>query len=83
MPKSTLTSKGQITIPKELRDRLGLQPGDVLQFAEDERGRILLAGPVAVEGALGSLSHRAPRRPVTVERMNAAVRRRARAKARR
>lgn len=32
--KSTLTSKGQITLPIKLRRRLGLEPGDVLEFDE-------------------------------------------------
>lgn len=32
MNKSTLTSKGQLTIPKEVRERLGLKPGDGLLF---------------------------------------------------
>jgi len=32
--KATLTSKGQITLPVEIRRRLGLKPGDVLEFDE-------------------------------------------------
>jgi AbrB family looped-hinge helix DNA binding protein len=33
--KATLTSKGQITIPLKIRRKLGLQPGQVLDFDED------------------------------------------------
>jgi AbrB family looped-hinge helix DNA binding protein len=32
--KATLTSKGQITIPADIRQRLHLKPGDVLEFDE-------------------------------------------------
>ena len=32
--KATLTSKGQITIPVDIRSRLHLKPGDVLEFDE-------------------------------------------------
>lgn len=37
MLKATLTSKGQLTVPKEVRERLGLRPGDrlVFEFEED------------------------------------------------
>jgi antitoxin PrlF len=31
--KSTISEKGQVTIPKEIRDRLGLKPGSVIEFA--------------------------------------------------
>ncbi|MGI8423332.1 MAG: AbrB/MazE/SpoVT family DNA-binding domain-containing protein [Chloroflexota bacterium] len=32
-----ITSEGQITVPKEVRDRLGVEPGDALEFSVDER----------------------------------------------
>lgn len=35
-----LSEKGQVTIPKALRDGLGLVPGSVLEFSE-ERGRLI------------------------------------------
>ena len=37
--KSRVTERGQVTIPKELRERLGIRPGQVLEF--DERGGTL------------------------------------------
>ncbi len=33
--KATLTSKGQITIPIDVRNRLHLKPGDILEFDEE------------------------------------------------
>lgn len=37
---STVSSKGQVTIPKQVRDKLGLVPGTELEFAE-ENGRLV------------------------------------------
>lgn len=34
MTIAKVTSKGQITVPKAVRDRLGLEPGDELEFIE-------------------------------------------------
>ena len=33
--KAVVSEKGQVTIPKKLRDRLGITPGAVLEFRED------------------------------------------------
>lgn len=75
MVTSTITSKGQITIPKTVRERLGLRPGDVLDVQCDDRGRIVLR-PVS-ESALarvsGILRHLAPEEPVSVEDMRVTV----------
>lgn len=38
--KSVVSEKGQVTIPKPLRDRLGIRPGEVLDF-EEEAGRLV------------------------------------------
>ncbi len=40
--KSVVSEKGQVTIPKPLRDRLGIRPGQVLDFRE-EGGRLVAA----------------------------------------
>lgn len=33
-----VTKKGQVTIPKEVRDELGIRPGDEIEFVETEEG---------------------------------------------
>ena len=38
MAKTRVTSKGQVTIPKAVRERLGLRPGDEIEFVEDGQG---------------------------------------------
>ena len=37
-----VTSKGQVTIPKEVRDKLGITPGSDVGFAEDDGGKFVL-----------------------------------------
>ncbi len=44
--KSTVSEKGQVTIPKKLRDRLGIQPGAVLDFVEVD-GRLVATKTMA------------------------------------
>lgn len=45
MMHSTISEKGQITVPKPLRDRLGIRPGDRLEFTE-ELGHLVLSKAV-------------------------------------
>lgn len=39
--RRTISEKGQITVPKPLRDRLGIRPGDRLEFTEDRGGFVV------------------------------------------
>ena len=40
MTTATLTSKAQLTLPKEIREHLGVQRGDRLEFRKDSSGRV-------------------------------------------
>lgn len=40
--QTTMTVKGQVTIPKQIRDALGLEPGHQLDFAVNEAGQVVL-----------------------------------------
>ncbi len=42
--KSTISSKGQITVPAEVRERLGLRAGTVVEFEVREGGAFLRKG---------------------------------------
>ena len=55
--KTTVSEKGQVTIPKPLRDRLGIRPGQMLDFRE-EQGRLVATKAAAqdpVESVYGIL----------------------------
>ncbi len=41
---STISSKGQVTVPKEVRDRLGLRTGTVVDFEITDAGVLLRKG---------------------------------------
>lgn len=71
MITSTLTSKGQTTIPKDVRDRLNLKPGDELMYTIDH-GRIIIRPRT---GSIKDLKNILPRpsRVVTLAEMDEAI----------
>ena len=73
MPTATLTSKGQTTIPKEVREYLGLHSGDRIDFLLADGKAILQPATVDLRSLKGCL-HKTGRAPVTVEEMSASVR---------
>ncbi len=75
MPSASVTSKGQITLPKEVRDNLGVRTGDRVAFRVGSDGRYVIEAETLdlldIQGAI------TPRRSgVTVEAMKQVVRRR-------
>ena len=74
MPLSTLTSKGQITVPKSVRDALKLQQGDKVEFVENERHEFILKPATKkVAEVAGLLKDFKKDRPVSIEEMNEAI----------
>ena len=74
MPSATLTSKGQITVPKGIRDALRLRPGDRLAFRIQDDGTVFVeAETVDVRSLRGLLKPAVL--GVTVDSMNETIRR--------
>lgn len=48
---STMTSKGQVTIPKTIREALGLKPGSKVMFDVTPDGAVLVCGKPPLAGA--------------------------------
>ncbi len=78
MPTATLTSKGQMVIPKAIRDRLNLQPGDTLDFIIQGNGDILIRPATEDIRRLKGFLHRPGRAFVSLEDMELAIRKRGR-----
>jgi len=72
MPSATLTSKGQITIPIQVRTALGLDFGDKIDFVETEKGQYAIRPRTAsirdLEGCVPKLDH-----VPTIEEINEAI----------
>lgn len=73
MPRATVTSKGQITLPKTIRDRLGLTTGDQVEFLVGDDGSIAV---VSVKRSAMRLHGAVPfssTQPPSIDDMNRAI----------
>jgi antitoxin PrlF len=73
MATATLTSKGQVTIPLAVRERLKLEVGARIEFVEAASGEFLIRPAVADVRSLKGLLCK-PARPVSIEDMKKAIR---------
>ena len=75
MAVATLTSKGQITIPVAVREKLGLATGDRVEFVELAPGEFALKAATEDVRSLKGMV-RPPSKSVSIAAMNAAIKRR-------
>jgi antitoxin PrlF len=69
--ESAITSKGQATIPKAIRDYLRVKPGDRLKFFMHPDGTVVLLPKLPATALRGMVKHRG--KPVTVRNMEQAI----------
>jgi AbrB family looped-hinge helix DNA binding protein len=72
MATAALTSKGQITIPVEVRRKLGLKAGDRIGFIENENGEFVLKPKTGSIMALRGIV-KWTGKPVTIQEMNETI----------
>ncbi len=70
-----ITTKGQITLPKKIRDHLHVKPGDQLDFSVDEEGVVLVTPVIGTVKDLKGCMPR-PKKPVTLKQMSEVIKRR-------
>ena len=74
MPEATLTTKGQVTIPKAVRDHLKLETGARVDFVIEGDGTVVLRPMTRHVRELAGLLYRPGRRPVSVQDLDESVR---------
>ena len=72
MPSATVTSKGQTTIPKMIREHLNLQPGDRINFLVED-GRVVLRAKNRSLMDVAGMLRRPGRKALTTDDMNEAI----------
>ncbi|MCX4024723.1 AbrB/MazE/SpoVT family DNA-binding domain-containing protein [Endozoicomonas sp. SM1973] len=72
MSTATITSKGQVTIPKEVREALALNTGDRIEFIQINNERFEIVAVNKDVTALKGLIKK-PKKPVSIEEMNEAI----------
>jgi AbrB family looped-hinge helix DNA binding protein len=77
VPRARLTSKGQLTLPKPIRELLRVGSGDRVDFVAQDDGTVVLRAASGDIRQLRGLLHRKGIRRLSVDAMGAIVRRRA------
>lgn len=68
-PAVRVQERGQVTIPKEVRERLGLKKGDLVTFVETEEGVIIKPTEIVVSAALDEIGEALKERGLSLEEL--------------
>ena len=71
MVESAVTSKGQTTLPKPVREALGVVPGDRVRYVIFDNNEVRMIPVRRLSPLFGVLKHEGP--PVTLDEMDRAV----------
>jgi antitoxin PrlF len=80
MPSALITAKGQTTIPKAIRDRLRVEPGDRIDFVVQADGSVTVEPALQGVAPLKGLLAGRRRSPVSIATMHETIRQRAAAR---
>jgi len=69
MLEATMTSKGQTTIPKDIRDVLGIKSGDRITFTQMSDGTVMLRAKTKSLAEIAGALHKEAMAPVAIEHM--------------
>lgn len=71
MSQATLTSKGQLTVPKSIREYLKIDTGDKIEFIIDETGHVIInPKTLHIDDIFGIVQRK---KGVSIEDMNKAI----------
>jgi AbrB family looped-hinge helix DNA binding protein len=70
--QSLVTAKGQVTLPRAIRDQLDLKPGDRVKFFIHPNGSVVML-PMRPASALRGMLKRPGQKPITIEEMDEAI----------
>ncbi len=76
MAVATLTTKGQVTIPKKIRELLKLNTGDKIEIVVTEKGEAIIRPISKKVDEVFCRLHKPERKPVSVKAMDEAIRNR-------
>lgn len=76
MPSSTLSTKGQIVLPKEIRDFLELRPGDRIDFIVRDTGEVVIRPAIVDIRELKGMLRRPDQPSVSIDEMKQAIKKR-------
>lgn len=76
MAKAQMTSKGQITVPKEIREYLLVKAGDRIEFVVNPDGTVVIRACKFEIDDLRGILQKKDQAKVSIDEMNAAIKKR-------